>query len=898
MPLAPGSRLGPYEVVSSLGAGGMGEVWRARDTRLGREVAIKVLAAHLGAEPEVRARFEREARAISSLSHPHICVLHDVGRDGDTDYLVMELIEGETLARRLQRGALPLVEALRIGAQIADALDRAHRAGIVHRDLKPGNVMLAKSGAKLMDFGLARAQVDGGGPLRSRSSDLSVSPTMSRPLTAEGSIVGTFQYMAPEQLEGGEADARSDVWAFGCLLYEMIAGRPAFSGRSAASLIGSILKDEPPPLASSTSGPAGDLPPPQLDHLVRRCLAKDPEDRWQSAADLKHELQWMSGVSGASASAAAVAAAASSPAPRRRWNSPHALVALAAAVVAGFAVVALPRLGNSGRDAPLLRFDVPEIPGMQLAEVAEPALSPDGTKLVFAGIDSMQIAHLYLRDLASTEVREVAGTDGAKLPFWSPDGKWIGFFAHANLLKVALEGGAPVTIAPAPDARGGAWSPRRVIVFAPSPEGVIDRVSPDGGEVRAITTLNRAAGERSQRYPCFLPDGRHFLYVAVRANSPHPWYLGDIDGRPARLVGRGDTAPVWSSAGYVLWNDQLRVLAQRFDPRSARTSGEPRVIGIDAFRDNFGFPNLAVAGNGLLFLQRFHPGAARLFWRSEDGHESAVPVEPLPVASDVSMSHDRRKIVYNSIQDGAVDLWLKELGGGAPVRLTNAGAYATCLTWSRDDRRLLYSRATGRGGYDVRMLDFASGSDTLLMRPSGTFAFGTWWSPDDRTAFVCSTDSTGAADLWIAPTDGSGPPRLWRHTPNDEEGAILSPDGKWLVTDESAGGKEFLAIQPFAGVGPRVEMPVPLTVNTLGFSPSGRELRFTDVSGTVRAVPVDWGPPARFGVARSIGQQGAQLTVFAPPGEHGELLVTRHEDTSRLSLLEGVLNWPKAIEGR
>ena len=894
MSLAPGSRLGPYEIVSSLGAGGMGEVWRARDTRLGRDVAVKVLAAHLSAEPEVRARFEREARAISALNHPHVCVLHDVGRDGDTDYLVMELVEGETLAKRLKRGPLPLADVLRIGTQIADALDRAHRAGIVHRDLKPGNVMLAKSGAKLMDFGLARAHGDGAGPLRSGSSDLSISPTMSRPLTAEGSIVGTFQYMAPEQLEGGEADARSDVWSFGCLLYEMLTGKPAFEGRSAASLISAIMKEEPPPIASSRPGVApGELPPPELERLVRRCLAKDADERWQSAADLKHELQWLGSDSVSGSRAATVSTPVAPARPPRAWASGWIVGAVGLLVAAASLIVPRLRPPTAGVDA-VLRLQIDEIPGMQLLTPAEAALSDDATRIAFAAVDSNGTGQLYVRDLASTEVRLVPGVVGARLPFWSPDGRWLAYFAGGNLCKIPIEGGAPVILCAAPDARGGAWSPRGVIVFAPRAEGALQRVSAEGGTPRDVTELDRAAGVRSQRYPAFLPDGRHFLYTGVRGHAPHPWYVGDIDGGPSRRIGEGATAPVWSPTGNVLWCDNWRILARPFDPGSARLSGEPRLLVNDVFTDNFGYPNVTAAGR-LLFVQRFQNGPVHLDWAPRDGG-AEVPATSLaiPALTNVSVSHDGRQVVYDSRQNGVMDLWLQALSGGPPVRLTSEPGFKAQVAWSADDRRVLYSRASGSGGYEVRVLDLETGADTLCVRPQGTFAFANEWLSDGSALLSC-TDSTGNWDTYVATTDGSGAMRCWRHTRRDEIGAFLSHDGRWIVLLEQEDGNSQIAIEAWPGPGPRVVLSTRAYAGG-ALAPSGNEIDMVDNSGAVDAIPIVWGPPVRFGTPHRIAREPAGFTVIGFSENPRGLLIARRSAEGRVSTLEGIANWPRLLE--
>ena len=436
MSLTPGTRLGPYEIVTPLGAGGMGEVYRARDTRLGRDVAIKVLPEHLSASPDVRARFEREAKTVSSLNHPSICTLFDVGRESETDYLVMELVEGETLAARLARGALPTGDVLRLGSQIADALDRAHRAGVIHRDLKPGNVMLTKSGAKLMDFGLARATgtVGPAGGTGATAGIRSQSPTMEQPLTAEGTIVGTFQYMAPEQLEGKEADARSDIWALGCVLYEMATGKRAFEGESHASLISAILRDTPRPLAELAP-----LSPPGIDRIVSQCLAKDADERWQSAGDLARELRWLTSSSSQSGMPAVPA--------RRRVLPRGGLGMIAGAVVALAALVyAFGPWNSRHAETPLVRFALAAPPGTTLEQTADAALSPDGRALAFLAADSSGTDHIYVRPLASPDARIVPGTDDGSLPFWSPDSRMLGLFSGGKLRKVSLDGSQPLVL--------------------------------------------------------------------------------------------------------------------------------------------------------------------------------------------------------------------------------------------------------------------------------------------------------------------------------------------------------------------------------------------------------------------------------------------------------------------
>jgi hypothetical protein len=562
--LAAGTSLGPYKILAPLGAGGMGEVYRAHDPRLGRDVAIKVLPPHLAATPEIRARFEREARTISQLNHPHICTLHDVGHQEGVDYLVMELLEGETLAHRLERGPLPVAEVLTLGVQIADALDRAHRAGVVHRDLKPGNLFLTKGGAKLMDFGLARAQ--GLAPV---AGALTESPTVSRPLTAEGTIVGTFQYMAPEQLEGKEADARADVWALGCVLYEMATGKRAFEGDSQASLIAAIMDREPP--AITVLKP---MSPPALEHLVRRCLAKDPGERWQSARDVMHELQWI----------AEVGSQAGVPAPvaKRRRRRERLAWGLTVAVV-GVAIVALLALWWTRRPpaAAFARFAVTAPAGGTIAtDAVQVAISPDGRRLVFAIRDSAGTGRLWIRPLDSFSAQPLPGTENAFWPFWSPDSRFIAFFAEGKLQKVAVGGGPPQVVCDAPDGRGGSWSKDGVIVFAPLAMGPLLRVSADGGEVAEVARPDSMGHETGLRSPCFLPDGRHFLYVGLpRRQADFDVYLGTLGSKEHRRIMAAGSAPVYAEPGYLLFAHGGRLVAQRFDRFGSRPAGKAVPIG-------------------------------------------------------------------------------------------------------------------------------------------------------------------------------------------------------------------------------------------------------------------------------------------------------------------------------
>src|SRR5438874_1533594 len=529
--LSAGARLGPYEVLGPIGSGGMGEVWRGRDTRLDRSVAIKILPAELAGNAQLRMRFEREARAISQLSHPHICTLFDVGQQDGRDFLVMELLDGESLAQRLTRGPLTMPEVLRYGMQIADALDKAHRHGIVHRDLKPGNVMLTKSGAKLLDFGLATGSAAASVPV---STAVAEKPTEYKPLTEEGTIVGTFQYMAPEQLEGIDADARTDIFALGCVLYEMATGRRAFDGKTRTSLIAAIVGNEPVPMSQLQP-----LTPPAFEHVVAKCLAKDREDRWQSAHDIAEELKWI-GTAGSQVGVAAPVAM------RRRMRARGVAIV---AVVASLLAIALGYVAwKRGSVQPrLIRASIMPPPGTDFEltriDAASLTLSPDGTRITFEANTKAGDAMIWVRSLAAADATPVAGTEKGHVPFWSPDGKSIGFFAEGKLKRVEISGGAPITLADAPDGRGGAWNGEGVIIFEPDWRSPLYRVPANGGAATPLTKLDESRSETTHRWPSFLPDGRHFLFLAgshrVGLNSElNAIYVGSLDSPRRTLLAR------------------------------------------------------------------------------------------------------------------------------------------------------------------------------------------------------------------------------------------------------------------------------------------------------------------------------------------------------------------------
>jgi len=891
MALNSGTRLGPYEILSPLGAGGMGEVYRARDTRLGRDVAIKVLPQHLSSNPEVRARFEREAKTISGLNHSHICTLFDVGREGDTDYLVMELIEGETLATKLARGALPTAEVLKIGSEIADALDRAHRAGVVHRDLKPGNIMLTRGGAKLMDFGLARATgLAGSSKSGLTAGALTQSPTVAQPLTAEGTIVGTFQYMSPEQLDGKEADARADMWALGCVIYEMATGKRAFEGSTQASLISAIMRDQPRPLTE-----VAPLNPSELERVVSQCLAKDPEDRWQSAGDLKRELEWIRTGSSASRPAPVVAA--------RRKNRGLALGAasLVAVAVAAGSFMLGKRGSQPHSEARLMRFEIPSPPRGVFSNPAEIALSADGEMLAFIAEprDSTGEGRIFVRSIASTDARAVAGTEGASLPFWSPDGRTIAFFAKGKLNKVALDGSQPAVLCDAPDARGGSWSADNVILFVPNNQGPVARVSANGGSATPVTTVDTARGEFGHRYPQFLPDGRHFLYVAVGSGNKFTTFAASLDGGAPVEICTAGSAARYAPPGYLVYLEESagytkrRLLAHRFDADKLSTQGDPILVLTDIEAQNIAYPNVALDGRGTLVVQRREQPLARIALRDRKGAVVQEVVKDFE-ATAYAVSPDGKKLAYAQGDPG--DLWVRDIATGVSKRLTFNNAFLFEMLWSRDGKKLAYSPQSTGSSYEIRtkMAD-GSSADSVVFVPPALFATATSWSTDGRWLVAQVSDVAGDFDLWRIPMAGQGKPEVYDHTPENEITGELSPDGRWLAFISESGGRTTLYVDSFPHPGSKHEVASDAPLRLLWSR--NDELLFANQSG-VYAVPVTTAPTFESGTPHRIYRVPTGTMLFGVANAGQTFLAVQFDQRFETARLEVVVDWAKLVEGK
>ena len=655
MALTAGTRLGPYEIRDQIGAGGMGEVYRATDTRLDRTVAIKVLPEHLADDPQRRERFEREARAVSSLNHPHICTLHDVGEQDGIHYLVMEYVEGDTLQKRLENGRLPLDRALEYAIQIADALDKAHRQGVVHRDLKPGNIMITKSaGVKLLDFGLAKLKGDAG-----EVSPLSQMPTQdaSAPLTAEGTIIGTLQYMAPEQLEGKEADARTDIFAFGAVVYEMVTGKKAFEGASQASLISAIMSAEPTTMAELQT-----MTPSLLDHIVTRCLDKDPDMRWQTAADLMHELKWVT-----DGTAQVGTASIETPSKGRELIFWSAIGVLLISTL----LLAVAYFSTAPQEQTAFRFSFPQ-PSEARGDVL--AISPDGERLAFLVPGATGDQAVWVRELASGEMRMLAGTEGARLSlFWSPTGQSIGFFTATDLVVADLSGAAPRTVCACVPFGGATWNEDGDIIFGGG--GFLNIVSASGGQPVPL--------EVRGGFPYFLPDGIHFLYKSgSRLIEPTSIYLASLESSETQLLLTADrnTKAVYGS-GHVLFVSGGVLMAQPFDVDRLELRGEahgigPQVSSPGVFNgDDIPF---SVSTTGILAFRSGNRVDGQLVWFDREGNETRrVPQPQSGEHLNPSVSPDGQQIAVNRKDPatGNVDIWLIDMGTDTPSPLISTASF-------------------------------------------------------------------------------------------------------------------------------------------------------------------------------------------------------------------------------
>ena len=827
MPLTVGTILGPYEILAPLGSGGMGEVYRANDRRLDRTVAIKILPADIAADPASKQRFEREAKAISNLNHPNICVLHDIGHQDGIDYIVMECVEGETLVKRLEKGPLPLDQALKVAAQIADALDKAHRNGVVHRDLKPGNIMLTPNGAKLLDFGLAKQT----SPLATLATMTSAAP--NSPITQQGTIVGTFQYMSPEQVQGLELDGRSDIFSLGAVLYEMLTGKRAFQGKTQLSVASAIMESEPTPLSSIKP-----MTPVNLDHAIRRSLAKDRDERWQTARDFSSELKWIAESSSRTPGSANSASPEPVKSPTALWRSSLPWLLSAFLAVALLAVILF---WSGGKNNPKANYFYAQLP----FTVESMAMAPDGhTAAVIGKLGPERAKILWLHEVGSHEAKGLSDTEGAVFPFWSPDGKSLGFFAEGKLKKLDITGGPVQTICDAPTGRGGTWNKDGVILFTPSGQlaNGLYRVSASGGTATRITIPDASRGEDTHRWPMFLPDQKHFLYLAANVSGktePDAIYIGALNSDEKKFVTKATANAVYVAPGYLLFYRDKTLFAQRFDASKLELSGEAMPIVTDiSYLPRIVHAAYAASGTGLLVAQSGSGVAlSRLVWYDRKGNETGAASKP-DVYSNIDLALDGKSIAVDKTdpESANADIFTYDIQRDAMRRLTFNPAIDAMPVWSPDGTRILFASSRNQkfdlfvkntdGSQEEKLLDFDSAGK------ADRYPYD--WSRDGN--YILYTRGT---ELWVA-TWPELKARSFLVTPGMIKKAQFSADGKWVAYASNESGKFEIYVTSFPGAQGKWQ------VSTAGgtqprWRGDTKELFYMAPDGKIMSVPVTAG---------------------------------------------------------
>ena len=881
MVLSRGVMLGPYEIQSPLGAGGMGEVYRARDTRLDRIVAVKILPEHLSCNPEAKQRFDREARAISGLSHPNVCHLYDVGTHDGSSYLVMEYMEGETLADRLAKGSLPFDQVIRYGIEICDGLDKAHKSGVVHRDLKPGNIMLTKNGAKLMDFGLAKPTFGASPPSSGLTQTIA---TPQQPLTVQGTVVGTFQYMSPEQVEGKEADARSDIFSLGAVLYEMATGKRAFEGKTAASTIAAVLAADPPPISSVKP-----LSPAALDSTVRSCLAKDPDDRVQTVHDVKLQLKWIQPGSPASS---AIAAAR----PKKYWaRIPWIVTAIMALLLAS--VVAL---WFRGRETPAAMYfnSVVPVPAVSLA------LSPDGKTLAFVGFsDAANKNVVWLHVVGSRTQNVLSGTEGASYPFWSPDGRWLGFFANGKLKTIDVTAGRSAQVlADSPFGRGGSWNQDGVILFTPDAWSGLFRVPAAGGTPVRVTTTDPAKFQVSHRWPVFLPDGRHFIFLACNFSGFDKNFvtLGSLDSHDTSEIVKASTNVAYVDPGYLIyWRDNALV-AQPFDMHSFALKGDARIVSDnDQYFPQTNFAVFAVSGNTLVTQVDAGRGVGKsqLIWYDRHGKQ-AGSVGPPDLVANPKLSPDGTRVAVDQTDvDGRhVNIWIHNLGNAATARLGFGSGLEQVTVWSPDGKRVVYTSNEKLFFSVYEKNADGSGSAENILDFKNPFQ-GPWdWSRDGKYLLVRNGN-----ELWYMEMANRQTHPLLK-TPYLIRNAQFSPDGKFFAYASSETGNWEVYVSPFPGVGSKWQVS-----RGGGEEPrwrlDGKELFYLAPDGSLMVSSVNTSAGFIAGLPSPLFQTHPRQAVSAMDffsydvsRDGQKFLVNTKVESTNTAPLSVILNWRAEVE--
>jgi len=884
--LDPGTRLGPFHILAPLGAGGMGEVYRARDTRLNRTVALKVLPS-LKASPEFRQRFDREARAIAGLNHPHICTLHDVRYESGVDILVMEFCDGITLAERLRRGPLTVDQVVRYGIEIAEALDHAHRHGLTHRDLKPGNIMLTPSGAKLLDFGLAK--LSEGEPVERPATTVA---TETLELTRTGTIVGTRPYMAPEQFEGKPVDARADIFAFGAVLYEMLAGKRAFESTSELGTIAAILSSDPVPVATLQP-----LAPAALIRVITYCLAKSPGARWSSMQDVLFTLR------GISDDRAAVGGKGHSKRAARHKKLVWMLTAVVVILSAGSWM--LWRRASAAAGNPPIRFPIfaPETATWTSSDGV--IVSPDGRRFAFVASLADGKPILWVRLLDALSAQPLSGTEGASHPFWSPDSRFVGFFADGKLKAIEVSGGPPRVVCDAPFGRSGTWNKRGIIVFARSSRDPLYQVSAAGGVPLQVAALDPAKGDWGHRTPHFLPDGEHFLYVVRSTQQDRQGvYVGGLDGfQGARLL-TGDSTAMFAVPGHVLYVESGTLMARPFDTTRFEFTGPAFALAHPVGYDvSTGRAFFSVSEGGVLTYRGVGDPNMQLAWFDRRGNKIGTLGAPGQYW-DLSLSPDERFVAVTRMDPlvGTRDIWVIEGSRGTMSRLTFHADNDLLPTWSPDGSRLVYYAIRGETKHLFMRPPVGAGHEEAVITSPAEMLV-TDWSADGKYLLYSRIDRSqkSRSDLWVVSLDDRQPGKFVETPFRDTQGRF-SPDRQWIAYSSDEAGRPEVYVQSFKSPGVRSQ------VSTAGggyplWRRDGRELFYLDSEGQLMAINVEAGPAFQAGRPRALFQTGlGQLSMsgagvdYAISADGQRMLLKTPVQGPDSSPVTVVLNWAASLK--
>jgi serine/threonine protein kinase len=876
MSLSIGTKLGSVEVLAVIGRGGMGEVYRARDTKLKRDVAIKTLPDEFSHDADRLNRFQREAEVLASLNHPNIAAIYDLQEADGARFLVLELVEGETLAERIQRGPIPLDEALQIAKSICEALEAAHEQGIVHRDLKPANIKITPDGkVKVLDFGLAKAMES------APATALSNSPTLlSVAASNVGVILGTAAYMSPEQAKGKLADRRADIWAFGVVLYEMLTGRMLFSGETVSETMAFVITKEPDWNLLPPNTPA------RVRELLRRCLTKDPRNRLQAIGEARIAIDGAQSGPEADTHTSLIASRPQN----RMWMS---VAAVSVLVAAAMAVPAARYL----RETPPPEIRV-EVSTPSTFDPGSFAISPDGRRLVFSAWNQGK-TQLWVRPLDSLVAQPLAGTEGARLPFWSPDSVSIGFFADSKLKRIDIVSGARQVLTNAPNGQGGSWNREGTIVFAPTAIGGIFKVSATGGDPVAVipSPAGLAAGSAGLAgtfVPQFLPDGRRFVF-SQNGSAEQGIYLGSLDGAPPKRLTHADVAVVVSS-GFLLFRRQATLFAQAIDFKRQELSGNPFAVTELGERTT----GLSATAGIVAYRTGLGGDARQLTWLDRSGKSlGVVGGRDIALLMDIELAPDGKRVAVSRTVNGSREIWLIDIAGGVPTRFTFDAAADTGAAWSADGNRIVFGSAR-KGSYNLYWKQSSGAGPEELLLESDQTKVPNDWSPDGRFLLFRNTDPQTGYDLWVLPLFGDKKPFPFLKTPFNERDGQFSPDGKWIAYESNESGQFEIYVQPFSGPGGKFQISTNGGVQPR-WNKNGKEIFYVSPDSKMMAVPVKLSADGQsleagasvvlFPVRIVSGLPNISRWQYAVSADGQRFLVNLATDEGTTSPITLILNW-------